>query len=425
MKNRKLLVITTLVCLALLVTALPLLGSCGGSDKGGTDKEGKTLKVGIMTPTTGPAAEKGVPLRDANLDCIEYINTELGGVNGYKIEAVNLDSQYNADQAVININKFMDDGCLFFTTSSSTEMGYVQEIANRAGFPGLVAYSSPSNYHPPQHIYGQMPDYGDDWTAFTEYYLKNIWKGTGKPRMALMLLANPTGAGAKNAARAMADKLGVEIITQEEHAATTISEMEALTRIKDMHPDVIYISSTPKPAAVIIKNAKDLGLTVPIGVCHAAMTKALIDQGGTEIVEGVYGVFPTVSWTENAAGIAKMKEYATRLHPKDVNNGDYMAAWAQSLVVAEILKNTLDKVGYNVLSKGDAKAWEAIEKYGFQGLKGYEVGGLQSPVRYVTGDNRLGKSLRIFQIKSGVITAITGWVEAPVIKYEDYTWFGK
>ena len=40
-----------------------------------------------MTPTTGIAAEKGVPLRDANLDCIEYINNELGGVNGYKIEA--------------------------------------------------------------------------------------------------------------------------------------------------------------------------------------------------------------------------------------------------------------------------------------------------------------------------------------------------
>ena len=104
-----------------------------------------------------------------------------------------------------------------------------------------------------------MPDYGDDWTAFTQYYLNNIWKGTGKPKMALMVLNNPTGAGAKNAARAMADTLGVEIIATEEHAATTLSEMEALTRIKALNPDVIYISSTPKPAALIIKNAKELG----------------------------------------------------------------------------------------------------------------------------------------------------------------------
>ncbi len=245
--------------------------------------------------------------------------------------------------------------------------------------------------------------------------------------MALMLLNNPTGAGAANAAKAMADTLGVTIIDTEEHAATTTDETVALTRIKAMNPDVIYISSTPKPAAVIIKNAKDLGMfpSVTIGVCHAAMTQALVTAAGANVVEGVYGVFPTVSWTENVPAIAKMNEYATKYHPKDVNNGDYMAAWAQSLIIAEILKDALNKVGYDALSKGDATAWADVEKYGFQALNGYDVGGLQSPVSYTPGDNRLGKSLRIDQIKSGTITPVTGWVEAPVIKYETYSWFGK
>jgi len=381
-----------------------------------------------MTPTTGPAAEKGVPLRDANMDCIKYINDEWGGVNGYLIEAINLDSRYNADQAVTNINQFMDEGCLFFTTSSSTEMGYVQEIANRAGFPGLVAYSSPSNYHPPQHIYGQMPDYGDDWTAFTQYYLENIWQGTGKPKMALMVLNNPTGAGAKNAARAMADILGVEIIATEEHAATTLSEMGALTRIMALNPDVIYISSTPKPTALIINEAKELGMypDVTIGVCHAAMTKALVDLGGADVIEGIYGVFPTiVSWEEDVPAVVKMKEYATDLHPSDVNNGDYVAAWAQSLIIAEILRKALDAVGYDVLAQGGAAAWQAIEQYGFQGLDGYDVGGLQGPVSYVSGDNRLGRSLRINRVTDGVITAITDWIEAPLVQYEEFSWFGQ
>jgi branched-chain amino acid transport system substrate-binding protein len=176
MKNKKLLIIIAVICLALIVTALPFLSACKGEET--TTPKG-TLKVGIMTPTTGKAASKGVPLRDANLDCIEYINSELGGVNGYKIEAINLDSQYDSAIAVTDIKKFMDDGCIFFTTSSSTEMDYVKEIANRAEFPGLVAYSSPSNYRPPAHIYGQAPDYADDWVAFANYYLKNVWKGTG------------------------------------------------------------------------------------------------------------------------------------------------------------------------------------------------------------------------------------------------------
>ena len=424
MKNLKLVIIPVVICLALLVFVSPLLSACGGGES--ATKTG-TLKVGIMTPTTGIAAEKGVPLRNANLDCIEYINNELGGVNGYKIEAINLDSQYKADQAVIDINQFMDEGCLFFTTSSSTEMGYVQEIANRAGFPGLVAYSSPSNYHPPEHIYGQMPDYGDDWSAFTTYYLEHIWEGTGTPRMALMLLNNPTGYGARDASRALATQMGVEIIATEEHASTTLSEMEALTRIKALNPDVIYISSTPKPAALIIKEAKDLGMypDVTIGCCHAAMVKSLVDLGGADAVNGVYGVFPMVSWDENVPGITKIVEYARKLHPENESSGDYMAAWAQSLVIAEILRNALEAVGYDVLSKGDAEAWAAIEEYGFKKLAGYDVGGLQSSVSYVSGDNRLGKSLRIYQVQDGILTAITSWVEAALIKYESFDWYGK
>src|SRR4030042_1811612 len=154
----KRIIICIIMCLVLVTVALPLFSACSSS------KEGKTLKVGIMTPTTGKAAEKGVPLGDVNLDCIKYINDELGGVNGYKIDVDWLDSKYDATQAVTDVKKFMDDGCLFFTAAASTEIGFVSEIANRAEFPGLVAYSSPANLRPPQHIYGMAPDYGDDWT---------------------------------------------------------------------------------------------------------------------------------------------------------------------------------------------------------------------------------------------------------------------
>jgi branched-chain amino acid transport system substrate-binding protein len=422
MKSKKLVILNSIICLALLVMMIPFINACGGEDT-----TGKTLKVGIMTPTTGPAAEKGVPLRDANLDCIQYINEELGGVNGYQIEAINLDSQYKADQAVININQFMDQGCLFFTTSASAEMSWVQEIANRAGFPGLVCYSSPSNYHPPEHIYGQTPDYGDDWIAFTNYYLENIWKGTGKPKMALMLLNNSTGAGARNAATAMADILGIEIIAIEEHSTTTISEMESLTRVSALHPDVIYISSTPQPASIIIKEARDIGLypDVTIGVCHAGLVKSLIDLGGADVIEGVYGTFPTVMWGEDVPGMAKMMEYVKKLHPNDEGNLDYTAAWCQSLVVAEILRKALDAVGYDVLSKGDEAAWAAIEEYGFQGLDGYDVGGLQGAVKYNgAGDNRLTKYNRIYQVVNGVIGNPSAWIESPLIRYEDYEWYG-
>jgi len=419
MKRKRLIIVAGAILLAVMLAALPFVSACAPTEK--------TLKIGITTPSTGPAAEKGSPMGHGNLDAIEYINTELGGVAGYPVEAVWLDNGYDAAKVVTNVKKFMDDGCLLFSTSSSKMMSASMEIANRAEFPGLVCFNAPVLHRPPQHIYGQMPDYGDDWAAFAAYYMENIWKGPGKPKMALHLLNNTTGYGALDAAKASAERLGIELLLPaEEHTPTTTSEIDSLTRIKSLNPDVLYISSTPAPTAVIIKNAFELGLYpgVTIGLGHAGITKALVDIAGADIVEGVYGVFPTVNWGDDVPGMAKAVEYCRKLHPKDEGNLDYITTWAQSLIMAEILRLTVENVGYDVLAKGDVESWRAIETYGIQRLN-YDVGGLHGPASYTPGDNRLSKSVRIFQIQSGEITPVSDWVEAPLVKYEEFEWFGK
>jgi branched-chain amino acid transport system substrate-binding protein len=428
MKNKRW-IITMIVCLVLIVAAMPFVSACGES------KEGKTLKVGITTPTTGKAAEKGAPMGHGNLDCFEYINNELGGVEGYEVEVVWRDNGYDAGKVVTIVNNFMDEGCLLFTTSSSAMMTASMEVANRAGFPGMAAFSSPILYRPPQHIYGQMPDYGDDFLAFAKYYMENIWKGSGKPKFAIHALNNSTGKGAIDAARAYADSLGIEILWDGqvgkafEHKADSTSEMESLTRIKAMNPDVLYISSTPAPTALIVKNAYELGMYPGIVIAsgHAGFTSAFVDIAGADIAEDVYGVFPTVNWGDDVPAMAKMTEYIQKNHPDDYakKNMDYITCWAQSLIVAEILKNAVKNAGYDVLAGGDAAAWKAIEEQGIQKLKDYDVGGLHGPVSYTSGDNRLSKSVRVFQVQGGSIVPLTDWIDAPVVKYEDFDWFGK
>ena len=418
MKN-KITMTIVLVTLALVVAMLPMVSACGGGGE-------KTLKIGITTPSTGPAAEKGAPMGHGNLDAIKYINEELGGVNGYLIEAVWLDNAYDASKVVTNVKKFMDDGCLLYGTASSKMMSASMEIANRAEFPGIAVFNAPILHRPPQHIYGQLPDYGDDWAAFAEYYLKNIWKGPGKPKMAMHLLNNTTGYGALDASKALADKLGIEIVAVEEHSTTTISEIESLTRVKAEEPDVLYISSTPAPTALIIKNAVELGMYpgMTIGCGHASFTKALVDIAGAD-VEDVFGIFPTANWGDNVPGMAKVVEYAEEYHPKDVGNLDYVTSWAQSMIMAEILRLALDNVGYDVLAKGDVEAWRAIEEQGIKKLKNFDVGGLHGPVSYDRGDNRLSKAVRVFQVQSGKITPVSDWIDATLVKYEEFDWFGQ
>lgn len=411
MRNKKGIILSGLMCLVLAAT---LLGACTSTAE---EPETKApLKIGMSTPSTGVAAEKGAPMGHANLDCIEYINEELGGVDGHEVDVLWLDNGYDASKSVTIINRFVNEDCLLFTTSSSGQMTAMMGIANENELAGFAAFSSPNLTQPPEHIYGQTPDYGDDWAAFAKYYMDNIWKGTGKPKMALHLLDNSTGAGAKMAAEAGADDLGIEIDFDNwvfEHPATTNSETTTLTTLPD-DIDVLYISSTPAPTAIVIKSAVELGMYpgITIGCGHAGFTSALVELAGADIVEGVYGVYPTVNWDDDVPAMAKMTEYCQKYHPDDYGNMDYIISWAQSLVAVEILRLAVENAGADNLTP------QVVEEQGFKKLKNYDVGGLHGPVTYVSGDNRLSKSVRVFQIQDGVLDPITGWVEAPFINYE-------
>lgn len=420
MRTNKIAAVATLVTVFIFI--FTIMAGCIPSAPAGTT----LLKVGFSVPYTGPAAEKGAPITQGALDSWKHINEELGGVDGNKIDVVWYDTTYDAAKSTTIVKKLMDDGCLFFTVVSSKEATASKDAANKAGFPGLIIFSSPSLTHPPAHMYAQLPDYGDDWAAFSRYYMQNVWKGEGKPKMALAILNNPTGYGVRDAARAAAADLGIDIVATEEHTATTISEIDALTRIQAKNPDVLFISSTPAPTSVILKNANDLKM-VPgmiVACAHASFTKALIDLAGKNIAEGVYGVFPTVNWGDDVPGMAKMTEVAKAKHPEYIGNNDYITGWAASLVNAQIIKQALANSSMDILSKGDATAWQTVENKGFLSVKGYDVQGLHGPVDFSSPtDKRGSKSVKIFQIKDGVITSLTGWVDAPFINYEKYDWF--
>ncbi|MFC1846615.1 ABC transporter substrate-binding protein [Chloroflexota bacterium] len=406
MKIRKLLKLSALICLTLVMVSIPFLSGCTSADKT------ETLKVGLSICYSGVAASKGSPMGNAKLDCIEYINEELGGVNGYQIEVLWRDNEYNASKATTIINELMNAGCLMFTTNSSAMMTASAEVANRQDFPGFAVFSAPALTNPPQHIYAQMPDYGDDWAAFAEYYLANIWEGPGEPKMAMHLLNNSTGAGARAAAEILADDMGIDIVAWEEHDSTTISEIDSITRIMAEDPDILYISSTPQPTSIIVKNAVEKGLYpgITIACGHASFTSVLVELAGTD-AESVYGVYPTVNWGDDVPAMDKMTEYCLANHPEDYGNMDYITSWAEGLLIAEILRLALEEVGIENMTP------QAVEEYGFKALNNFNVGGLHGPVSYTEGDNRLAKSVRIFQVQSGVIVPLTGWVEAPLIPY--------
>jgi branched-chain amino acid transport system substrate-binding protein len=416
------------IMLALIILTAPVLTACGGGGGETTAatssaNAGKVLKIGMMTPSTGPVPEKGVPGQHGIQDAVEYINKELKGAGGYQIQVSWRDSAYDMAKVGTIVQDFMNEGNLLFTTHSSSEMKAAQAKANEAGFPGIATFISTMNLHPAAHIYGPTPDYGDDWVALARYFKDSVWKGTGKPKMALHLLSGTVGQGTLDGAQAMADQIGIELVATENHALTTTSEIESLTRVKAKKPDVLIISGVPASTAVVLKDAKTLGIYpgTTVMCTSASFTKSLVDLAGADTAEGVYGVSHTVSWDDNVPGVAKAKEYAQKNHAADIGNMDYLGTWATVLCIREILDTAVKNVGYDALAKGGPEAWKAVEEQGIKKVKGYKIEGLQGgTLSYTPGDNRLDKFLRIYRVTGGKITPVGDWQEAPLVKYPQY-----
>ncbi|RSM69029.1 ABC transporter substrate-binding protein [Kibdelosporangium aridum] len=106
------------ITLALAAAMLVVAGCGGAGDQGGggsggtagappstTGFDGTTIKLGVLSPLSGPVAVIGLPLTAGNKIWFDALN-QRGGVAGkYKVELVQEDTQYKSDVTVQQYNK--------------------------------------------------------------------------------------------------------------------------------------------------------------------------------------------------------------------------------------------------------------------------------------------------------------------------------
>lgn len=118
--------------LALLLALALATAACGGSSDDDTSDttapsdepagdpeavpgfDGTTIKLGVITPTSGPVALIGNPLTAGNQAYFDYVNEELGGIGGkYKVELVIRDSGYDPTKALQEYAAIKGDVAMF------------------------------------------------------------------------------------------------------------------------------------------------------------------------------------------------------------------------------------------------------------------------------------------------------------------------
>ncbi|MFH1090722.1 MAG: ABC transporter substrate-binding protein, partial [Pseudomonadota bacterium] len=79
-----------------------------GFGSGSALAQEKEIVIGSVQDLSGPWSAAGKVLVAGRADYARYVNEKLGGVDGFKLKVITIDTGYNVDREVSAFKKFLD-----------------------------------------------------------------------------------------------------------------------------------------------------------------------------------------------------------------------------------------------------------------------------------------------------------------------------
>ncbi len=222
----------------------------------------ETIKIGFFAPLTGFAAADGTSAKQAVDLAVKAVNAS-GGVLGKQIELVSYDDRHDSKEAVAIANKLIEKDQVVAVASGSYSMPtrVTAPIFQRAGMPMVAGYA----------VHPDVTKAGD--FIFRVGYLAEVEGGAAADvavkllnakKLAVLTMDNDFGRSLAVAFKKRAEQLGAEIVSDNIYALGEKDFTPLLTKVKDANPELLYTSGYYNEAALISKQAKDLGLEAQI-----------------------------------------------------------------------------------------------------------------------------------------------------------------
>ncbi|WCK56362.1 ABC transporter substrate-binding protein [Aneurinibacillus sp. Ricciae_BoGa-3] len=249
---------STLLASTLLFGCSAQSTSKSAASEGGTSNDG-FIKIGAAFPLTGGSAYTGKSLQQAVQLAEEEINAK-GGINGSKLKFLFEDDKgvpaegVNAAQKLITQDKV---SAIIGDYNSSVTLA-VRSVTERAKVVQLTPGSTADAITEPGHPYmfrNIMPNtfQGPEMAMYAtkKLNLKNI---------AILAENTDYGRSGADAFKKSIEGLGGKIATVEFYNQGDKDFYAQLTKMKDLHPDGIFMVGVTTEGAQILKQARDLGI---------------------------------------------------------------------------------------------------------------------------------------------------------------------
>jgi branched-chain amino acid transport system substrate-binding protein len=267
--------------LTLLLLASMLL-SFACVKKGGTDTTNYTsgpIKIGVYADLTGQTSSFGQSTKNGVQLAVDEINAN-GGVDGRKLEVIVEDDQGSPKDAATVVQK------LITQDKVQAVLGEVASTNSLAAAPiaqdNKIPMITPSSTNPKVTKTGDYIFRVCFIDPFQGSVMAKFSANTLKAKTAAIFgdVNSDYSKGLSQFFEEEFTKLGGKVVTKQTYAQTDQDFKGQLTAIRAAKPDVIYIPGYYSQAGVIAKQARELGMNMPLLGGDGWDSPKLFDLGG-------------------------------------------------------------------------------------------------------------------------------------------------
>lgn len=344
--------------LAAATLIMGLLAGCGnggtstttGASGSGGSSSGKVIKIATQSPLSGGSSIQGEAIRLGAQMSLEDHKEEFTKL-GYSLELVPYDDQGDPKKGVANAEQIGADQAV---------LGVIGHLNSGVSIPSSVVYEK---YNIP------MISPASTATEFTDRKLKvanrvvarddfqgpaaanYAVKTVGAKKIFVIQDKTAYGQGLAEAFRDEAQKLGATIVGYE---GITVGEKDfngVLNIAATQNPDFIFFGGLYAEGGLIIKQARDKGITAPIMGGDALDSSGLVEVAGPDVKGALY--------SSVAGEIAKMEggpEWGARYQKAFGKAPEGYSAYAYDsmTIMLDAIKKTVES------NKGEMPTREAV-----------------------------------------------------------------
>jgi branched-chain amino acid transport system substrate-binding protein len=379
----------------------------------GSQAWAKEVKLGVFGDVTGPIAFTAQQFWKGYSDYFKYVEKH-DPIPGVTIDILMEDTGYDAKRYLPVLKKFETGGISAGYIMGTPGTATLNEELRRVKIPCMSEGSGfPPAIEPPGYIFLLRPLYPDVFCAACIHFM-DVWKKagkTGKPKVMTITWDTAYGRAHIELGDPWAAKYGFEVLPPQLFSGQPTDLSTQLLRAKSMGADLVFSNILEGHFAVLLKDAKRLGLQGKIQFCGGSECRgAEVVKLAGDAAEGAWSVNHFADWSETQN---KGIQLGTKMQTEFRGGVDYQTQYLMGVIPARM---TGEAIRYAAKTFGSDNVSSANIYKALTTMGKIDMLGLTADASFSPTERRPFKHLNVSKCVKGTWVKEKYQIEVPWLK---------